>query len=126
MRPSNFTKHVTMKQIESGYKSLVEFFSNSQIDLARRGDPNSGRNHVLACRSDPASPMWTKIERLDPMNKLVKAFLKFSKKRSNLMRNLSKIRVWLLTLNRKSDQYKITYGHALYPYNMSCIKNFIT
>ena len=35
--------------------------------------------HVLACRSDTAGPMWTKIgtvKRLDPRNKPVKAFFK--------------------------------------------------
>ena len=36
------------------------------------------RNHVLACCSDPAGPIWTKIgtvKQLDPGNKPVTAFL---------------------------------------------------
>ena len=40
------------------------------------------RNHVLACHSDLAGPMWTKIgtvKQLDHRNKPVTAFLKFSK-----------------------------------------------
>jgi hypothetical protein len=40
------------------------------------------KNHVLACRSDPAGPMWTKIgtvKRLNPRNKPIKRFLKMCK-----------------------------------------------
>jgi len=36
------------------------------------------RNHVLACHSDSAGPMWTKIgtvKQLDPGNKPLAAFL---------------------------------------------------
>jgi hypothetical protein len=58
-----------------------------KIDLTGRGQRSNfdkiwPRNHVLPSRSDPARPIWPKIgtsKRLNPINKYVKAFLKFRK-----------------------------------------------
>ena len=82
-----WTKIGTTKQLDPKNKPVTAFLKFLKIDLTRRGqrskfDQISLRNHVLACRSDPVGPMWTKIgtsKRLDPTNKPVKAFLKFCK-----------------------------------------------
>jgi hypothetical protein len=82
-----WTKIGTTKQLDPKNQPVTAFLKFRKIDLARRGqrskfDQISLRNHVLACRSDPVSPMWTKIgtnKRLDPKNKPITAFLKFRK-----------------------------------------------
>ena len=82
-----WTKIATVKQIDPGNKPLVAFLQNLQIDPTPEGQSSKfdliwTRNHVLACHSDSAGPMWTKIgtvKQLDHGNKPVAAFLKFSK-----------------------------------------------
>jgi hypothetical protein len=81
------TKIGTVKQLNNGKIPFMAFFEICKFDLAWRGQRSKfdlvlSRNHVLACSSNPASPMWTKIDTiklLDPINKLVKAFLGFSR-----------------------------------------------
>ena len=84
-----WTKIGTVKQLDTKNKLVMYFFENSQ------NWPHTERSNVkiwpnfcpeisfllVACRSVPASPKYTKIGtimRLDPTNKLVNAFLKFS------------------------------------------------
>jgi hypothetical protein len=82
-----WTKMGTTKQLDPKNNPVTAFLKFRKIDLTRRGqrskfDQISLRNHVLACHSDPLSPVWTKIgmnKRLDPTNKPIKAFLKFRK-----------------------------------------------
>ncbi len=77
-----WTKIGTVKQRYPGNKPVMAFFKICKFDLARRGQRSKfdlilTRNHVLACRSDLASPMWTKIgkvKQLDPGNQPVMAF----------------------------------------------------
>ena len=65
----------------SGFYKICKFVptregQSSKFDLILT------QNHVLACHSDSAGPMWTKIgtvKQLDHRNKPVTAFLKFSK-----------------------------------------------
>ena len=79
-----WTKIGTVKQLDPGNKPLAAFLRNLQIDPTPEGQrskflPFLGtRNNVLACHSDSAGPMWTKIgtvKQLDPGNKPLPAFL---------------------------------------------------
>ncbi len=71
-----------MKHIESGNEPVAHFFQIRKFDLAQRGQISKfdlilPQNHILACCSDPASPMCTKIgtvKQLYPGNKPVMAF----------------------------------------------------
>ncbi len=54
------------KQLDPKNKPVSAFLKFRKIDLTQRGQRSKfdlilPRNHVLACCSDPASPMWTKI-----------------------------------------------------------------
>jgi hypothetical protein len=70
------------KQLDAKNKPVTAFLKFRKIDLTWRGQRSKfdlilTRNHVLPWRSDPASPMWTKIgtvKQLDPGNKPVMAF----------------------------------------------------
>ena len=76
------------------------FLKILKIDLTRRGQSSKfdlilPQKHVLACCSDPAGPIWTKIgtvKQLDPGNKPVTAFLQ------NLQiwphTEMSKLKIW--------------------------------
>ena len=82
-----WTKIAPTKQLDTKNKPVMSFLKILKIDPTRRGQRSKfdlflTRNHVLACHSDSAGPMWTKIgtvKQLDHRNKPVTAFLKFSK-----------------------------------------------
>ncbi len=72
----------TTKQLDPKNKPVTALLKFLKINLTGRSQRSKfdlilPRNHVLACRLDPASPMWTKIgtmKQLDPGNKPVMAF----------------------------------------------------
>jgi hypothetical protein len=74
-------KIATTKQLDPKNKPVTAFLKFRKINLTRRGQRSTfdlilPRNHVLACRSDPANLMWTKIgtvKQLDTGNKTVMA-----------------------------------------------------
>ena len=78
-----WTKIGTPKQLDTKNKPVMYFLKILKIDPTRRGQRSKfylilTRNHVLACHSDSAGPMWTKIgtvKQLDPGNKPLAAFL---------------------------------------------------
>ena len=73
-----------MKQLDPGNKPVIAFFSSKFANLTSHGEVKGQnltlilpRNHVLACHSDPANLMWTKIgtvKQLDHGNQPVTAF----------------------------------------------------
>ena len=78
-----WTKIGTTKQLDTKNKPVMYFLKILKIDPTRRGQRSKfylilTRNHVLACHSDSAGPMWTKIgtvKQLDPGNMPLAAFL---------------------------------------------------
>ena len=127
---------VQSSTLNLGTTSSHSFFKIRKFDLALRGQSSKfdlilPQNHVLACRSDPAGLMWTKIgtvKQLDPSDKPVMAFLQNFQIWPHTER--SKFKIWpnftpksrfgLSFGSGKSDVDKNWHNQATWSYKQAC------